>query len=62
VGETNLDDVPKLLRAMLARLDEDFPGQDHTVTAYAPTEPPRPIGTARLDMRTRDMTYTPASP
>lgn len=58
---TNLDDVPKLMRTMLAQLDEAFPGQDHTVVAYAPTEPPRKIGTARLDAKTRDMTYTAAT-
>lgn len=59
--QADLDDVPKLARAMLGELDKSFPGQDHTVIAYAPTEPPRVIGTARLDSRTRDMTYTPAS-
>ena len=60
--QTNLDDVPKLARTMLAELDKTFPGQDHTVIAYTPTDPPRVIGTARLNARTRDMTYTPASP
>jgi len=60
--QTNLDDVPKLMKAMLAEMDKAFPGQDHTVIAYTPTNPPRTIGTARLNARTRDMTYTPASP
>jgi hypothetical protein len=60
--QTNLDDVPKLMKTMLAELDRSFPGQDHTVVAYTPTNPPRTIGTARLNARTRDMTYTPASP
>jgi hypothetical protein len=57
----DLDDVPKLLRSMLAELDKSFPGQDHTAVAYTPTNPPQTIGTARLDRRTRDMTYTPAN-
>jgi hypothetical protein len=56
-----LDDVPKLLRTMLGELDKSFPGQDHTAVAYAPTNPPQPIGTARLDGRTRVMTYTRAN-
>ena len=60
--KTNLDDLPKLSRAMLAQLDQSFPGQDQTVVIYTPTEPPRKIGTARLDARTRDMTYQPAQP
>lgn len=59
--QTDLADVPKLARAMLAELDKTFPGQDHVVVAYAPTDPPRPVGTARLNAQTRDMTYTPAS-
>jgi hypothetical protein len=58
--QANLDDVPKLLRTMLAELDKSFPGQNHTAIAYTPTNPPQTIGTARLDARTRDMTYTPA--
>lgn len=59
--KTNLDDVPQLLKAMLAQMAEDFPDQDLTVVAYAPTEPPRTIGTGRLDAQTREMTYRPAS-
>jgi hypothetical protein len=60
--QTNLDDLPKLVRTMLAEMDKVFPGEDHTVVAYTPTNPPRVIGTGRLNARTRDMTYTPASP
>lgn len=57
--QVNLDDIPKLMRPMLAQMAESFPNQDLTVIAYAPTNPPRRIGTARLNARTRDMTYTP---
>ena len=59
--KTNLDDVPKLMKAMLAQMAQDFPGQDLTVVAYTPTNPPHTIGTGRLNARTRDMTYEPAS-
>lgn len=59
--QTNLDDIPKLMRVMLAELDKAFPGHDQIVVAYAPTNPPRELGTARLNARTRDMTYTPAT-
>jgi hypothetical protein len=58
--QTNMDDVPRLMKAMLTQMAEDFPNQDLTVIAYTPTEPPRTIGTARLDASTRDMTYHPA--
>jgi len=54
-----MDSIPKLMQAMLTQLNKEFPGQDLTVIAYAPTQPPAKIGTARLDSRTRDMTYTP---
>ena len=60
--KTNLDDVPKLMRAMLTQMAEAFPGQDLSAIAYTPTDPPRAIGRARLNAQTRDMTYTPASP
>jgi len=38
---------------------KEFPGQDLTVVAYAPSNPPMKIGTARLDARTRQMSYAP---
>jgi hypothetical protein len=54
-----LDKIPALMRTMLAQMARAFPGQDLTVLAYTPSNPPRKIGTARLNARTRDMTYTP---
>ena len=55
----SMDSVPALMRAMLAQMAKEFPGQDLTVDAYAPSNPPMKIGAAHLDARTRDMTYTP---
>lgn len=57
-----MDAVRPLLRTLLSQMAREFPRQDLTVIAYAPTDPPRPIGTARLNARTRKMTYTPAVP
>ena len=54
-----MDKIPALMRSMLAQMARVFPGQDLTIFAYAPSNPPRKIGTARLNARTRDMTYTP---
>jgi hypothetical protein len=54
-----MDSIPALMRTILAQMNKEFPGQDITVIAYAPTQPPRRIGTARLNASTRDMTYTP---
>lgn len=54
-----MDSIPALMRTMLAQMNKEFPGQDITVIAYAPTQPPRRIGTAHLNASTRDMTYTP---
>lgn len=56
----NLDDVPKLLQAMLTQLAKEFPNEDHDVIAYTPSNPPLKVGSAHLDARTRQMTYTPA--
>lgn len=57
-----LDDVCPLTRTLLTQMARAFPGQNLTVIAYAPTQPPVEIGTARLNARTRKMTYTAAVP
>ena len=54
-----LDKISALMRTMLAQMAHEFPNQDLTIIAYAPSNPPRKIGTARLVARTRDMTYMP---
>jgi hypothetical protein len=54
-----LDKISALMRSILSQMAREFPGQDLTVLAYTPSNPPRKIGTARLNARTRDMTYTP---
>jgi hypothetical protein len=54
-----MDRIPDLMRMMLTEMAREFPGQDLTVLAYAPSNPPRKIGTARLDGRTREMNYVP---
>ena len=51
--------IPDLMRAMLTQMAREFPNQDLTVLAYAPSNPPRKIGTAHLDARTRAMSYVP---
>jgi hypothetical protein len=55
-----LEAVRPLMRTLLTHMAKVFPGQHLTVIAYAPSEPPMKIGTARLNARTRQMTYTPA--
>jgi hypothetical protein len=56
----SMDDIPTLMRSLLKQMAAEFPGENLTVIAYAPTEPPMAIGTGRLDASTREMTYTPA--
>ena len=55
-----MDAIRPLMRTLLTQMAKAFPRQDLTIIAYAPTQPPMPIGTARLNARTRQMTYTPA--
>jgi hypothetical protein len=55
-----MEAVRPLMRTLLTQMAKAFPRQDLTVIAYAPSEPPMPIGTARFNARTRQMTYTPA--
>lgn len=54
-----LDKIPTLMRSMLTQMAHEFPDQNLTVIAYAPSSPPRKIGTAHLNAQTRDMSYTP---
>ncbi|RYD31767.1 MAG: hypothetical protein EOP86_17190 [Verrucomicrobiaceae bacterium] len=53
-----LDKIPALMKVMLTKMAAEFPGEDLTILTYTPSSPPRKIGTARLNARTRDMTYT----
>ena len=56
-----MDKIPTMMRQILTEMAREFPGEHLTIIAYTPSDPPRPIGTARLNADTRDMTYTPAS-
>jgi len=58
---TDMDAVRPLMRTLLTQMAKAFPGHDLTIIAYTPSQPPMPIGTARLNARTRQMTYTPAA-
>jgi hypothetical protein len=58
-GNVGMDRIRDLMRTMLTEMAREFPGQDLTVLAYAPSNPPRKIGTAHLDGRTREMNYVP---
>jgi len=57
--DVDLKDVPPLMRSLLTEMAKQFPGEDLTVIAYTPTNPPMQIGTGRLNAATREMTYTP---
>jgi hypothetical protein len=54
-----LQNIPRMMRPLLKEMAAEFPGEDLTIIAYAPSDPPMKIGTARLDASTREMTYTP---
>jgi len=51
--------IPDLMRTMLTQMAGEFPGQDLTVIAYTPSNPPRKVGTAYLNSRTKEMNYVP---
>ncbi|MGI8956205.1 MAG: hypothetical protein ACR2II_04735 [Chthoniobacterales bacterium] len=54
-----LEKIPALMRSIMTQMAKEFPGEDLTVIAYTPSNPPHKIGTAHLDAQTKDMTYTP---
>lgn len=55
-----MDRIPDLMRSILTQMAREFPGQDLTVLAYTPSNPPHKIGMAHFSSQTRDMAYTPA--
>jgi len=54
-----MEKIPPLMRTLLKKMAEQFPHRDLTILAYAPADPPLKIGTAHLDARTGDMSYSP---
>ncbi len=54
-----MDRIPDLMRTFLTQMASEFPGQDLTVIAYTPSNPPLKVGTAHLDSRTKEMNYLP---
>ena len=58
--QVEMEAVRPLMKTLLTQMAKAFPRQHLTVIAYAPTQPPTPMGTARFNARTRQMTYTPA--
>ena len=60
--QVEMDSVPQLMRSLLTQMAREFPGEDLTVFAYAPSDPPMRLGVARLDAQTRRMTYTADKP
>ncbi len=52
--------VPQLMRTVVIQMAREFPGQDLTVLAYTPSNPPHKIGTAHLDAQSRAISYQPA--
>jgi hypothetical protein len=57
-----MDSIPGLMRSILTRMAREFPGEDVTIVAYAPSNPPLPIGSARYDAQSRQMSYSPSNP
>ena len=52
--------VPELMRAVMARMAEKFPDEDVALAVYAVATPPKRIGTARVDGKTGETSFTPS--
>jgi len=55
------DKVPGLVRQLMAEMAKQFPQEDLILSVYGAGKPPRKIGTARVDGKTEESTYTPGS-
>ena len=53
------DKVPVLMRQLMAEMAKEFPDEDMTIGVYGSGSPPRKIGTAHVDGKTEETSYTP---
>ena len=51
--------VPDLMRKVMTAMGQEFPHEDATVAVYQIAKPPKKIGTARLNGKTGEGSYTP---
>ena len=51
--------VPDLMRKVMTGMGQEFPHEDVTVAVYQVATPPKRIGTAHVDGKTGEATYTP---
>ncbi len=56
--QATAQDIPILLKGLLVQLSHEFPGEDLSVIAFRPIVPLHEAGTARLNARTGELTYT----
>jgi hypothetical protein len=53
------DKVSALMRQLMSEMAKEFPKEDLTLSVYAASSPPHKIGTAHVDGKTSEATYTP---
>ena len=53
------DKVPDLMKQVMKKMAAEFPDQDLTLSAYAPSNPLRKFGTIHLDGKSGEAVYTP---
>ena len=54
-----LETVPDLMRQVMTEMAKEFPNEEVTVAVYQVAVPPKRIGTAHLDGKTEEASYTP---
>jgi hypothetical protein len=52
--------VPDLMRKVMTEMGQEFPHEDVTVAVYQFPTPPKRLGTAHVDGKTGEASYTPA--
>ncbi len=54
-----LDTVPDLMRKVMTEMGQEFPQEDVDLVVYKVAVPPQKIGTAHVDGKTGEVSYTP---
>ena len=53
------DKIPDLMKSVLEKMAQEFPEDDITVSVFTQSDPPRKVGKATRNAKTKETAYTP---
>ena len=53
------DKIPDVMKSVMEKMAQEFPEDDLAVVAFAPSDPPRRVGKATRNAKTKETAFTP---